>query len=70
MNTRIIIHFKRRQYSCNIYEYSRHLKVLTNEMVGKSLGTLFQYFGEETVKVESAYIDETNGTDSFISLHL
>ena len=33
-------------------------------------GRLLQYFGAATVKAASAYIDETNGTESFISLYL
>ena len=32
-------------------------------------GRLIQYFGAATVKAESAYIGETNGTESFISSH-
>ena len=39
-------------------------------MVRNSLGRLFQYFGAATVKVASTYIDDTNGTESFISSHL
>ena len=53
-----------------IYEYSRYLKVINYDMVRNSSGRLFQYFGEATVKAASAYIDETNGTESFISSHL
>ena len=34
-----------------------------------SSGRLFQYFRDTTVKASSAYIDETNGTYSFISSH-
>ena len=39
-------------------------------MVRNSSGRLFQYFGAATVTAISAYIDETNGTESFISSHL
>ena len=39
-------------------------------MVRNSLGRLFQYFGAATVKAAYAYIDETNGKESFISSHL
>ena len=35
INTRIIIHFKRRHYSDNICEYSRHLNVIKDDMVRK-----------------------------------
>ena len=31
---------------------------------------MFQYFGVAKVKAASAYIDETSGTESFISSHL
>ena len=40
------------------------------DMVRKLSGRLFKYFGAAIVKAEYAYIDETNGTESFISLHL
>ena len=36
--------------------------------VRNSSGRLFQYFGKVTVKAASAYIDETSGTESFISM--
>ena len=39
----IIIHLKIRHYNDNIYEYSRHLKVINDDMVGNSSGRLFQY---------------------------
>ena len=70
MNKRIIINFKRRHYNDNICAYSRHLKVTKDDMVRMSSGRLLQYFGAATLKAASAYIDETNGTDSFISSHL
>ena len=38
--------FKRRNYNDNIYECSRHLKVIKYDMVRNSPGRLFQYFGE------------------------
>ena len=44
--------------------------VVNDEMVRNSSGRLFMYFGAATVKAASACIDETNGTDSFISSHL
>ena len=66
----MIIHLKRRHYNDNIYEYSRHLKVINDDMVRNSSERLFQYFGAATVKAKYAYIDETNGTESFISSHL
>ena len=50
--------------------YSRHLKVIKYDIVRKSLGRLFQYFGAATVNAAYAYIDEINGTESFISSHL
>ena len=48
--TRIIINLKRRNYNDNIYECSRHLRVIKHDRVRNSSGRLFQYFGEETVK--------------------
>ena len=69
-NYRIIIHLKRRNYNDNIYEYSRHLKVIKDDRVRNLLGKLFQYFEAATVKAASAYIDETSGTESFISSHM
>ena len=50
-------------------ECSRHLKVIKYDRVRNSLGRVFQYFGAATVKAASAYIDETSGTESFISSH-
>ena len=50
--------------------YSRHLKVVKDDMVRKSSGRLFQYFGAATVKAASIYIYDTRGTQSFISSHL
>ena len=55
---------KRRYYNDNIYECSRHLKVINDDMVRNSSGRLFQYFGAATVKAISAYIDYTGGKDS------
>ena len=53
-----------------MFEYSRHLKVINNDMVRNSSGSLFHYFRAVTVKAAYAYIDETNVTESFISSHL
>ena len=61
---------KRRNYNDNIYEYSRHLKVIKDDRVRNSSGRLFQYFGAATIKASYAYIDETSGKESFISSHL
>ena len=36
--------------------------MLKDDIVRKSSGILFQYFGAATVKAAYAYIDETNGT--------
>ena len=37
-NIRIIINLKTRHYNDNIYEYSRHLKVIKYDMVRNSSG--------------------------------
>ena len=68
--TQIIINLKRRDYNDNIYECSRHLKVINDDMVHNSSGRLLQYFGVATVKAASVYIDETSDKDSFIRSHL
>ena len=70
INKRIIINLKRIHYNDNIYEHSRHLKVINDNMVRNSSGRLFQYFGEATVNSAPAYIDETSGRESFISSHV
>ena len=57
--TRIIINLKRRNYNDNIYECSRHLKVIQYNRVRNSSGRLFQYFVAATVKAASAYIPTT-----------
>ena len=64
------MNLKRRNYNDNIYEYSRHLKVIKDDRVRNSPGRMFQYFGAAIVKAASAYIDETSGKESFISSHL
>ena len=46
------------------------IKFIKYDRVRNSSGRLFQYFGAATVKAASAYIDETSGTESFISSHL
>ena len=62
--------FKRRNCNDDIYECSRHLKVIKYDRVRNSLRRLFHYFGTETVKAASTYIDKTSDTESFISSHL
>ena len=63
------IKFKK-NYNDDIFEYSRNLKVIKYDSVRNSSGRLFQYLGAVTVKAASTYIDETSGTESFISSHL
>ena len=48
-----------------MYEYSRILKVIKDDMVRNSSGRLFQYFGAATVKAASSYIDDTNSTEFY-----
>ena len=70
INTRIILNLKSGHYNDNIYEYSQHLQVIKEYVVRNLSGRLFQYFEAATVKAASAYIEETHGTESFISSHL
>ena len=41
------------------YSYRGHLKVIKDDMVRKSSGRLFHYFGAATVKSSATYTDET-----------
>ena len=50
------MNLKIRHYNDNVYECSRHLKVINDDMVRNSSGRLFQYVGAATVKAASAYM--------------